>query len=167
MYWYELILKKGDPILLTPIEAKRLCDLLISDNVPTHVSVKGQPVAPANIYTVQETNRRITSAEEQNLIAATTNPLPHVLTRIDEEGREVIRWNWAKKEVSQKAYEGYYSKNPTGSYYKLGNSYDMVVVAFKQPLMSDGSRPAELDWVNETEAAKLDRQEAARFPGNH
>ena len=91
----------------------------------------------------------------------------HPKTRIDEDGNEVVCWNWRKKMFSKKNEETRY-KLTSSTYYKLKEGDKFVVLAWRAPveLNETGQEfyPEETQPCDIYEIDKLNKQFSEKNP---
>ncbi len=86
------------------------------------------------------------------------SPIP--VTRIDEDGYEVVVTQWVKILVKTKGdmgWEKYHSR--TGNFKKLDGNDQYTLVAFRRPIYKDEPLPHHIEECNTYEIEKLNKMQ--------
>lgn len=155
-YWWSVLLRDGEIIRVSADIAAKIAALLMRKTKPSHITIKGVStlIATSDIRRIEQTSEPVLLAS-QSLAAYAGQQKPVVMSRYDKSGIEVVRWQWAKKTISQRAYSAYYAK--AIGYRQLESNDGGVTIAWKQPMMSDKSMPNGSSLCSEAESKQLDR----------
>lgn len=146
-YYWQIVPRDHEPILVTEERAKIAMQRIARGE--THLVMR-EGAFPTLGMRIEPTEQ-VVSADNSHLVeSGHISVLPHnVLTRINEDGVEVVRWKWAKKTINPKHW--------SVGYYKLANDYERVVVGFKLPLTENQVLPSGVEFVtNPLDIERLD-----------
>lgn len=149
-FYWEVVLRDGEAMLVSMQQAATVSEAIKRQR--THVEVNSQLIAVADIRRLRQSDKLIPREVSDRELSAGKGS-GHQVVINPENG--CVMWRWAKKVVSKRKYETYYSVH-TG-YRRLGNFYggESVWVAFKRPLHENDSLPDGVEWCTSEEVQQI------------
>ncbi len=154
-FYYQIVLWSGEVIIVKINTAAHVQEAI--DNGAKHVTItqggKDRTLAIGDIRDVSESDRTIDPKREQRMIESGDVSLRRQEPLINPKSGD-IKWAWAKKIVSKKKYDSYYSSAP--GYFFLKNEYERIWIGFRKILVTNQVLPDDVLWCDKVDSKKLD-----------
>lgn len=149
-FWWQIKTFDNEIILISIQEATKIKEAMRS--MVKVITVRGKTIATRDIRRIEQSEKLVDPFTEQHLIESGAADLKKREPIVNPETGDVM-WRWAKKAVSTKKFDAYYSNVP--GYITLEREDSHVWMAFRKVLITNEPIGEGVYWCHAEEIKKL------------